>query len=126
MKKEILVLMLSLTLMLSIVLLFSGCSGAKDPLIGKWMRDGVALSYEFKDDGTIIEITDFFAKPVRAEGAYTTDGNRIKATMTVIIVEEKSLPTNIVWEWSYSIKKDKLTLVDLNLEGGTEITYTRE
>lgn len=126
MKKKI----IAFTLAIVTVLMLSGCGNGS--LLGKWtatMYDDVTITREFKDDGTIIERTSDMQ--VRAEGTYTTDGDKLKIVMTLLVNEEtgKSIPTEVKWNFSYSVKGNKLVLTDLDLddnEHGKKITYTKE
>jgi len=118
-----------LVLTIAAVILISLCAcRKKDRLIGKWTMtvNGTTISREFKEDGTIIEITDDYPF-LRAEGVYTVDGNRISIVMTEITNEEmgKSLPADTKWEFTYRFKDGDLLLIDVGNNDTNEITYTR-
>lgn len=118
----------ALVLAVVMVLLPGGCGGDNDTLLGKWTTtiEGITFTREFKDDGTIIEKVS--GMQVRTEGTYTVEDDRIIIAMTHIVNEERGInvPIEVDWEFSYSIRADKLILIDLNLGDGEEVTYTRE
>lgn len=125
MKKIIVALVITSVMLLS----FNGCGGGKGSLLGRWTTttDGITISREFKGDGTIIERVSFNSS-LRIEGTYTTDDGKINISMTQIINEKsrKTVPIDVDYIFSYTVKKNTLTLTDLNLEDGGKVIYKKE
>lgn len=105
------------------------CGGDKDTLLGRWTTttDGITISREFKDDGTIIERVSFNSS-LRMEGTYTTDDGKINIAMRNAINEKsgKNMPLEVDYKFSYSVKNNVLILIDLNLEDSEKVIYTKE
>lgn len=118
---------ISILLLTSLLFLLSGCGKDKSLTEGKWTAtyEGMTITRQFNDDGTTSE---WSLNNVRVDGTYTVDGDKISATYTNIVNETsgKSFPTEVEWEWSYSIKGDKLTLVDLINGDGEDVEFTLE
>ena len=124
--KKFIALILAFVMLLSLV----ACENEENSLLGTWKRvedDDFWITYELKEDGTIIERSSVSAS-VRCEGTYSVDGNKITFTMTQGFNENlgRGMPLDVVWEFSYKLKGNKLILIDLNHEDDTELTYVRE
>ncbi|MCL2696569.1 MAG: hypothetical protein FWE74_00650 [Oscillospiraceae bacterium] len=108
--------------------IFVGCGGSNNngSLIGEWTvtENDVMVTFEFKED-VIIERMRINDVVIQFEGTYRIEGDKIIYTMTDMITEENrtKISLNFEIELSYSIKGNKLTLIDLI--DGIKATYTR-
>jgi len=125
MKRMIMILIFSI-----ITLSLCGCIDNNTSLTeGKWTVtiEGITITRQFNGDGTTSEWVN---ETIRSDGIYTIVGNEILATMTSITNEEAGesmdFPVEVNWRWSYSIKRNKLTLTDLELGDNEEVVYTRD
>jgi len=107
-----------------------GCTHTNTPLTdGKWTVtiEGIMITRQFNDDGTTSEWVN---EAIRSDGTYTVVGNEILATMISFTNEETGesidFPAEVNWRWSYSIKGDKLTLIDIELGDNEEVVYTKD
>ena len=124
--KRFIVLILIFVMLSSLV----ACENEEGSLIGTWKRsedDGFWITYELKEDGTVIERSSV-SPAVRCEGTYLVDGDRLVFTMEQGFNENlgRGMPLDVVWEFSYRLKGNKLFLIYLYHEDDSEVTFIRE
>jgi hypothetical protein len=120
---------LAILAILIITVSLAGCSCGGGSVVGVWTRtvDESWITYDFREDGKIVE-TSSYTPTVRAEGQYTADGDTLTLAMRTIIDSEDGSRTdaNVNWRFSYSVEKDRLVLVDLDDDEGTELVFLRQ
>ncbi|MCL2020153.1 MAG: hypothetical protein FWG70_10420 [Oscillospiraceae bacterium] len=121
---------ITLLIVLSVFIgLFAACNsngGNENSLIGKWRITDAIIPFtrEFKDDATWVEIIEFSSEPMRVDGTYTVDGDKLSLFITKIA--GKIPPDETPLEFSYTFKGDELVLISLNDLVGSEQIYIRE